>query len=392
MQGIISYSLPSQNDGICLNSVRGGLYSEYFLTSDLTSVNDAAELAGKYQRLVKQLAQHGIIPIHEKVFGYLSYSSLFLNVRSETYRMFGFSPGRIPFSYIEGAPAVKGARWAGVHLYGIRLHDPSRVNLHDVVNEGTCCGKIIDSHDVRQVFLTGLNCESKRNREPVDVKTEIKNLFINLDFSFQNAGFQMSDLVRTWFHLRDIIPSYNEFNDARKDSFNGKVDYNRLPASTAIQGKPAFERGISLDALAIQSRNGNGPVVPTMTSPAQPEAMTYGPLFSRGIEIIWPTYKILLVSGTASIDELGRSVYAENPEQQVSNTLNNISLLLNKYDATMNDIVQATAYFKNPDLEPVFNGLLVQNEWSTMPCLRVVGDVCREDLFFEMDCIAVVQN
>jgi enamine deaminase RidA (YjgF/YER057c/UK114 family) len=129
-----------------------------------------------------------------------------------------------------------------------------------------------------------------------------------------------------------------------------------------------------------------------MTSPAQPEAMTYGPLFSRGIEIIWPTYKILLVSGTASIDELGRSVYAENPEQQVSNTLNNISLLLNKYDATMNDIVQATAYFKNPDLEPVFNGLLVQNEWSTMPCLRVVGDVCREDLFFEMDCIAVVQN
>jgi enamine deaminase RidA (YjgF/YER057c/UK114 family) len=110
--------------------------------------------------------------------------------------------------------------------------------------------------------------------------------------------------------------------------------------------------------------------------------MTYGPLFSRGIEIIWPEYKIFHISGTASIDEAGRSVYTENPELQVANTLNNISILLNKYGATMNDIVQATAYFKKPDLEPAFNRLLLENEWNDMPCLKVVG---------EMDCIAVVQ-
>ena len=390
MQGIISYSLPRQSDGIYLNSIRGCLYSECFLTLDLTSVNNDAELAGKYQLLVKQLAEHEIIPIHEKAFGYLSYSPSFLNVRSETYRMFGFSPDKIPFSNIEGAPTVKGARWAGIHLYGMCVHDPSNVDIHHIINDRGCCGKLIESRDVRQVFFTGLVGENKRDRT-VDANTEIRNIFSNLDHSLQNAGFQMSDLVRTWFHMRDILRFYNDFNDARSAGFAGKVDHSCLPASTAIQGKPAFGRGIFLDALAIQARNGKGPIVRTMTSPAQPEALTYGPLFSRGIEIIWPGYKVLHISGTASIDEAGRSVYTENPELQVSNTLNNISLLLNKYGATMNDIVQATAYFKNPELEPVFNGILAENNWKEMPCLRLVGDICREDLFFEMDCIAVVQ-
>jgi enamine deaminase RidA (YjgF/YER057c/UK114 family) len=391
MQETISYSLPRQNDGIYLNLVHGRLYSECFLTLDLTSVNNDAELAGKYQRLVAQLAEHQIISIHEKAFGYLSYSPLFLNVRSETYRMFGFSPDNIPFSYIKGAPAVKRARWTGIHLYGIRVNDPSNVDVRHIVNDSNCCGKIVESRDVRQVFFTGLVGENKRDRT-VDANTEIRNIFFNLDHSLQNAGFQMSDLVRTWFHLGDILSSYDEFNDARRAGFAGTVDHSCLPASTAIQGKPAFGREISLDALAIQSKNKNGPIVRAMRSPSQPEAMTYGPLFSRGIEIAWPEYRILHVSGTASIDETGRSVYTENPELQVANTLNNISLFLKKYGATMNDIVQATAYFKNRELEPVFNSILAENNWNNMPCLKVVGDVCREDLYFEMDCIAVVQS
>lgn len=388
MHGIISYNLPRQDDRPYLKSARCGSFSGFFLTRDLGPANNDAELADKYQLLVKQLAQHGITPIHEKVFGCLAYASSFLNVRSETYRELGFPPDRIPCSYIEGAPAVKGARWAGVHVYGIRVHDPSRVTVCDIVNERGCCGKLIDSEDVRQVFFTGLAGESTSN---ADSCGEIKNVFTDLDLSLQNAGFRMSDLVRTWFHLRDILPTYNDFNQARRDSFAGKVDHDCLPASTAIQGKPAFGRGITLDAMAIQSRNGKGAIVRAMTSPAQPEAMTYGPLFSRGVEIIWPEYKVLHISGTASIDEAGRSVYTDEPALQVSNTLNNISLLLNKYGATMNDIVQATAYFKDPGLGPAFNGILLENKWNGMPCLKVVGDVCREDLFFEMDCIAVVQ-
>jgi len=385
------HTLTCEDRIINLNFVCGDLYSEYYLTCDLSEAKDNYDLAQKYELLTRKLIQHGITPIHEKAFGFLSFLPLFLKTRSEIYRMLGFSPDRIPFSYIEGVPAQKDARWAGVHLYGVRVHEPSQVNIKDIEGHDGCCGKIIESKDVRHVYFTGLIGEDTANPKQVDEKTEINNIFTNLDLSLQDFGFQMSDLARTWFHLRDILPAYHEFNQARRDSFTGRIDNGCLPASTAIQGRPSFGREICLDALAIQSRTGNGPTVRTMTSPAQPEAKTYGPLFSRGMEIIWPGYKVLHVSGTASIDEAGRSVHTGDPELQISNTLNNISLLLNKYGATMTDIVQACAYFKNPELEPAFNRILRQNSWQEMPCLRMRGDVCRDDLFFEMDCIAVVQ-
>jgi len=387
----LAHKLWCNNDEVLhLNSAHGDLYSEYFITCELSASEDVCDLEHKYQQFVEKLVQYEITPVHEKVFACLSFLSSFLGVQSRLYRTLGFSSNRIPFSYIEGAPVANGARWAGVQLYGIRVQDPSQVEVKDIVGQGGSCGKIIESRDARQVLFTGLNGVHCLKSGSVGGKNEIENVFSNLDVSLRNAGFQMSDLARTWFHLRDILPAYNEFNQARKDSYTGRIDRERLPASTAIQGKPAFGREIVLDALAIQPKNGNGPIVRTMTSPAQPEAQTYGPLFSRGIEITWPGYKILHVSGTAGIDESGRSVHTEDPALQVSHTLNAISLLLNKYGATMNDIVQASAYFKTPELEPIFNNILKMNNWDDMPCLRMLADVCRDDLFFEMDCIAIV--
>lgn len=371
--------------------VSGDLYSEYFLTCSLHEARDNNDLEHRYELLVRQLIQHKIAPVYERIFGYLSERSSLLKIRSRIYRMFAFSPEAVPFSYIEGAPAMKGARWAGVHLYGVSVNKNSELNIKDIIGEGGCCGKLIAAKDVRQVYIFDLGGEDKTNREHSNEKNEIRNIFTNLNSSLQNAGFEAADLVRTWFHLRDILPRYNEFNQARGESYAGKIAVDRLPASTAIQGKPASGRDISLDALAIRSKNGNGPIVRTMTSPVQPEAKTYGPLFSRGIEIAWPGYKILHISGTASIDEEGISAYPEDSELQVSNTLNYISLLLNKYGAAITDIVQANAYFKYPELESAFSDILKQNCWEDIPCLRMCGDICRADLFFEMDCIAAVQ-
>ena len=386
------YSLSSaQRQVVTCGSVHGDFYSEFFLTCDLTDATSQFDFVRKYELLIQTFIDSEITPVYEKAFGKLSYYHPFVNSRSDIHRSFGLSPERIPFTYIQGAPANKDARWAGVHLYGIRVHEPSNVNIKDISDNSDCIGKIIDFRNGRQAYFTGLTGKDRNISGPLDAECETTNVFANLEQMLQNAGFQSSELVRTWFHLRDVLADYDAFNNARKESFAGKVHGNCLPASTAIQGEPAFGRSISLDALAIRSLSASGPIVRTMTSPRQPEAKTYGPLFSRGMEITWPRYKVLHVSGTASIDENGRSVHIDDPAAQVRNTLRIIESLLKKYGATMNDIVQANAYFKSRETEPIFSDVLRQNEWHSMPCLRLIGDICRHDLLFEMDCIAVVQ-
>lgn len=399
MKGTITESMTMQAEHtlshehgqiIYFNTVHGDSYSECFLTCDLSAARENVDLAKKYELIVKKLIEGKITPIYEKAFGCLSYFRLLSETRSQVYRASGLFPERIPFNYIQGAPAVRDARWAGVHLYGICVHD-SNVNVADVTDSSGCYGKIINSKGTRQAFFTGLTGKDKRNTHPVEVKNEIENVFANLSSSLLKTGAQKSDLVRTWFHLRDILGVYNIFNDARRKSYTGQIHKDCLPASTAIQGESALGREISLDAMAIHSSNTDGPIVQALSSPIQPEADTYGPLFSRGIEIVWPRYKILYISGTASIDEAGRSAHAGDPKLQIKNTLNNIYLLLDKFGATMDNIVQACAYFKNPAIEPIFDGILKQNSWHALPCLRLCGDICRYDLVFEMDGIAVVQ-
>ena len=377
---------------IYFNSVHGDSYSECFLTCDLSAARNTVDLARKYELIVTKVIEEGITPIYEKAFGCLSCFPSLLEARSAVYQASGLFPEKIPFNYIQGAPAVKNALWAGVHLYGICIQEPSNIDIEDVTCSSGRCGRIINFKGARQAFFAGLTGKGKEDTRPVEIRSEVENAFVNLNSSLRKAGFQKSDLVRTWFHLRDILVVYNTFNEVRRDSYSGQFHENCLPASTAVQGRSAFRWEISLDAMAIHSLNADGPIVCAMSRPNQPEAKTYGPLFSRGIEIIWPRYKVLHISGTASINEAGKSIHADDPELQVSNTLNNISLLLGKYGATMDNLVQASAYFKNPEILPIFDGILKRNSWHAMPCLRLCGDICRSDLSFEMDGIAVVKR
>jgi len=374
-----------------VQGVRGERYSEWFLTCDLSQGNSIEYVVHNYEMLVKGLVQRGITPIYEKAFGYIADFPILLTARSRAYQQFGISSDSIPLSYIQGEPTARGARFAGVHVYGVQVHEPSKVSITDVVREGRCFGKVIGSNGVKQAFFMGLIDHEKRTADAVTAKTEIENIFTDLDLTLHNAGFELNNLVRTWFYLKEILPVYDVFNAVRNDSYAGKINEWCVPASTGIQGAPSTGRELSVDAIAIRSTNDPWPKIHVMTSPQQPEAKTYGALFSRGIEIVWPQYKILHISGTASIDETGRSVHTDEPELQIMNTLNNILSLLNKYDATMTNVVHACAFFKSQDLEALFDNIIRKNNWNALPCLRLRGDICRHDLFFEMDCIAVVQ-
>src|ERR1043166_4241730 len=69
--------------------------------------------------------------------------------------------------------------------------------------------------------------------------------------------------------------------------------------------------------------------------------------FSRGMRIDLNGLSILLISGTASIDEYGRSVHLGDFRAQLRRTYRNITGLLQSEGATWHDIVRTTCYLRD---------------------------------------------
>jgi len=69
--------------------------------------------------------------------------------------------------------------------------------------------------------------------------------------------------------------------------------------------------------------------------------------FSRGMYIDLNGLAILLISGTASIDENGQSVHIGDFRAQLRRTFQNITLLVEAEGATRKDIVRTTCYLRD---------------------------------------------
>ena len=69
--------------------------------------------------------------------------------------------------------------------------------------------------------------------------------------------------------------------------------------------------------------------------------------FSRGMRIDLNGLVILLISGTASIDEQGNSIHTGDFRTQTRRTFQNITALLASEGATWKDIVRTTCYLRD---------------------------------------------
>ena len=69
--------------------------------------------------------------------------------------------------------------------------------------------------------------------------------------------------------------------------------------------------------------------------------------FSRGLRIDLGDVAILLISGTASIDENGKSVHIGDFRAQLRRTYSNITGLLAAEGATWKDVVRTTCYLRD---------------------------------------------
>ena len=125
------------------------------------------------------------------------------------------------------------------------------------------------------------------------------------------------------------------------------------------------------------------------------EAPVYGSAFSRGLRIDLNGLVILLISGTASIDEHGQTVHADDFQAQLRRTFANITALLESEGASWKHIVRTTCYLKDIARDyTVFNeertAFFLEQGLQPLPASTAIqATLCRAELLVEIEAIAM---
>jgi enamine deaminase RidA (YjgF/YER057c/UK114 family) len=120
--------------------------------------------------------------------------------------------------------------------------------------------------------------------------------------------------------------------------------------------------------------------------------------FVRGMRIDLNGLAILLISGTASIDEEGRSVHIGDFRAQLRRTYQNITGLLEAEGATWHDIVRTTCYLRDMerDYEAFNEGrteFFREQELDPVPASTGIQAIlCRPELLIEIEAIAMFRT
>jgi enamine deaminase RidA (YjgF/YER057c/UK114 family) len=121
--------------------------------------------------------------------------------------------------------------------------------------------------------------------------------------------------------------------------------------------------------------------------------------FSRGLAVeVRPGQRILWISGTASIDDKGVTVYAGDFRAQLWRTYRNITELLASEGANWHDIVRTTCYLRDIERDyDEFNRVrtLFLDCMNVRPLPASTGiqaRLCRSDLLIEIEAFAVVAD
>src|SRR3954454_20501532 len=120
--------------------------------------------------------------------------------------------------------------------------------------------------------------------------------------------------------------------------------------------------------------------------------------FSRGMRIDLNGLTILLISGTASIDEQGVSVHIGDFRAQMRRTLANITGLLESEGCTWHDIVRTSCYLRDIDRDyEAFNEertafVKAQGREPLPASIGSEAKLCRPELLGEIEAIAMFRT
>lgn len=331
--------------------------------------------------------------VAERVFGLLTVREEFLAARAETLAGAGLSADT-PVTYLQGAP-VEGEALAGIHLTLVRT-DQDTIQIEPIREGERTWGFSVRSGAVRRVFLASVHGlePGKLGASPTE---QAQRMFERADNLLRSIGLTYYNVVCTRIYLKRLLEWYDEFNGVRNPFYEklGLLDRwgpSPVPASTGIQGKISEDCECVMDVLAVSTGAEDKCPFVKLHNPLQDEATDYGSAFARGVRVDLPGVRYVLISGTASIDEEGKTAHAGDPLGQIRRTMANFEAILNVGGATPADLYHAIWYCKHPSYGEIVREEMRRQAWPAFPFVIAQEDVCRHDLLVEIDGSALIPS
>lgn len=206
------------------------------------------------------------------------------------------------------------------------------------------------------------------------------------------ATTDMADeCVRTWFFVNDIDNNYAGMVEGRNKVFahNGLTAQTHFIASTGIAGRSADHRApVTFDAWCVEGLTPDRVTYLKALTHLNP-TIEYGVAFERATAVDFAECRLILVSGTASIDNKGEILHPGDVKAQIVRMLENIEALLAEGGATMNDLLHAIVYLRDPADYLTVKTILESRLPVAIPTLIVQAPVCRPGWLVEMECMTM---
>jgi enamine deaminase RidA (YjgF/YER057c/UK114 family) len=394
-QGAIAETIEAHGCSIVLRRVEGPEAREIFFHCQPTA--ETAEARVQAEAIYRAIL--GVLEAEGGSFGSVVSETVFLrnlrasveSVREAREQVLGAHAGtthRPATTEIEQPPLKERACLEGSVQAVLPNESPAR--FEQIETKAACgCAECARAHGLRihvgeevRFHAAGL-CAPGEN-----AYAQTLGMFALAEELLRRAGMDFRDVVRTWIHLRAIDRDYEDLNRARRAFFRAR-GIDPPPASTGIGGGPVSEvHDLCLGLYAVKA--GRPPVRTVMTSPTLNEAVQYGADFVRGMRVVETNKVALHVSGTASIDEHGRTAHPGDFEAQADRMLVNIAALLARQGADFGDVVSAITYLKHPADAGRLREKLHEAGFEGFPHALVAAPICRPDLLCETEALAVV--
>ncbi len=348
----------------------------------------AAQARSLYQAVASRLADAPSLRIvAERVFGRLSDKAEVLEARSRVLAESALASDA-PVTYLEGSPA-RGGSPAGVQLVLVSPGHAARVE--PLTSDAGPCGCLVAAGTTRRAWLSGMH-GIMAGRSP---EAQAALMFERTQDALASAGMTWGSVICTRIYVRRLLDWYAEFNGVRNAFYRklgliagGRYD---VPASTGIQGKSSDDGECVMDVFAASTGGAGTPAFEKLHNPLQSEATDYGSSFARGARLDLPGARYVFVSGTASIDAQGKSVFQDDPPAQARQTLDSFEAVARAGGAAIAEIVHGTCFCKDAAYAAAFEREVQRRRWPDFPWPLVVADVCRPDLLLEIDGVAVTR-
>lgn len=233
-------------------------------------------------------------------------------------------------------------------------------------------------------------CSQDRERA-LSMRTQTRNAFTNLIQHLSLEGGNLyHNCVRTWIFVRSIDTFYQDMVDERRALFaeQNLTGDTHFIASTGIEGTGTHRHDlVVMDAYSILGLE-SSQISYLNDFDMLCATKDYNVTFERGTRICYADRSHYFISGTASIDNEGVTLYPGHVLKQLNRTLENINSLLQAGQASLADMMYMIVYLRDPtDFDCVKEQL--EKTLPLVPTIFVQAPVCRPEWLIEIEGVAI---